>query len=610
MKTLFNAHIPLAAGLLLLGSAGAQAQDAGLSVQRFQPQPGAALNFNHVEGAGVLSHLQPAFGLSVNYAYRPLTLRSSTGETSQILLDYDLAADVTAAVGLFDWVQLGIAVPYTLLQSQPDLSALGLDPVATSALGDIRAVLRLKLYKSEDFRLALSIPVGLDTGSEADLHGEQGMTYEPRLLAEGTLGDLRLGGQVGYKIRPEGTYLQLTYASELTFGGGVELTVVPDRLSLVGELFGNLAPATTNGDLQGVAALEADLGGRYLLGNGHSLGVSVGAGLVRGYGTPLLRAFMGYGFTPKRVEKPKDSDGDGLVDLQDGCPAEPEDLDQHEDSNGCPDPDNDQDGVLDNADRCPKDPEDKDSFQDDDGCPDTDNDQDGVKDIDDKCPNSLEDRDGFSDEDGCLDPDNDLDGLLDVQDGCPLQPEDMDSLGDEDGCPEADFDKDGLTDEVDQCPRKPETINGIKDEDGCPDEGKGSVEVKAGKIELLDKVYFASDKTDILPRSFPVLKQVIAVLKANPQITKLQINGHTDNQGDDDYNLKLSQGRVDAVMKFLVEGGIEAGRLAAVGYGEQKHIAPNETEAGRAKNRRVEFQIMEVDGKAVAPTTQIESPKP
>ena len=627
----------LASAVLLSGATSAQAADEGLSIQRFQPAPGGTLNYNHVEGASVLRSLQPAFGLTFNYAYLPLTLRSVGSDTTQTLLTSDLAVDVTAALGILDWLQLGVAVPYTLSQAQPDVSSLGLTPVASSALGDIRAAIRLRMLATDRLLLSLSLPMSLDTGSEADLHGELGMTFEPRLLAEARLDGLRLGGQVGYKVRPAGSYLQLDYSSEVTFGFGGELGVVEDHLALVGELFGTLAPGSTNGDGQGLATLEANLGGRYLLAGGHSLNVGIGPGLVRGYGTPLLRAFLGYSFTPKRAEKPRDTDNDGLVDSADACPKEPEDIDQYEDTNGCPDPDNDADGLLDTSDRCALVPEDKDGFQDEDGCPDLDNDDDGVADADDRCPTEQEDRDSFNDDDGCRDPDNDGDGLLDAQDSCPLKAEDKDTLGDEDGCPETDFDQDGVLDELDQCPRKaenlnrfkdedgcpepdedqdaivdeidkcpkkPETVNGIKDEDGCPDESKG-VEMKGSKLELLNKVYFATDKTEILPKSFPVLRQVIAVLKANPQITKVTIDGHTDSQGEDAYNLQLSQGRVDAVMKFLVEGGIEATRLSATGFGETKPIATNDTDAGRAKNRRVEFNVVEINGQPVEPSTTV-----
>ena len=130
-----------------------------------------------------------------------------------------------------------------------------------------------------------------------------------------------------------------------------------------------------------------------------------------------------------------------------------------------------------------------------------DRDGDGIPDDKDKCPDDPEDKDGFEDEDGCPDPDNDEDGILDVDDLCPNDPEDKDGFEDEDGCPDPDNDKDRILDVDDKCPNEPETYNGFQDEDGCPD--KGRVVVHKGRIEILDKIYFETDKAVIKPVSYP-----------------------------------------------------------------------------------------------------------
>jgi outer membrane protein OmpA-like peptidoglycan-associated protein len=100
----------------------------------------------------------------------------------------------------------------------------------------------------------------------------------------------------------------------------------------------------------------------------------------------------------------EDSDGDGIPDVKDQCPEEPEDRDGFQDEDGCPDPDNDNDGIPDIYDACPNDPEDMDGFEDNDGCPDLDNDKDGIPDKQDKCPNEPETLNGNRDDDGCPDP--------------------------------------------------------------------------------------------------------------------------------------------------------------------------------------------------------------
>jgi outer membrane protein OmpA-like peptidoglycan-associated protein len=182
------------------------------------------------------------------------------------------------------------------------------------------------------------------------------------------------------------------------------------------------------------------------------------------------------------------------------------------------------------------------------------------------------------------------------------------------GCP--DRDGDGIADAVDQCPDEPETINGVADEDGCPDKGKSKVMLTKSKIEILDKVFFDFDKATIQRRSYPLLDQVVSVLKANPQIEKMRIEGHTDTDGDDAYNLKLSDARAASVRLYLVGKGIDPARLDFRGYGETRPIADNKFVAGREKNRRVEFVIVddndEVQGDAdeVHGTAETSAPPP
>lgn len=186
---------------------------------------------------------------------------------------------------------------------------------------------------------------------------------------------------------------------------------------------------------------------------------------------PNLAFFAGMNLGISLQEK--DSDGDGVLDSKDACPAQAEDRDYFEDEDGCPEFDNDKDGVTDEADKCPEEQEDRDGFEDDDGCVDPDDDRDGILDADDKCPRDPEDKDQFEDEDGCPDLDNDGDGIEDRFDTkCPNTPEDKDGFEDKDGCPDLDNDEDGLLDDTDKCPNEAETINGIDDGDGCPDEIK------------------------------------------------------------------------------------------------------------------------------------------
>lgn len=330
-----------------------------------------------------------------------------------------------------------------------------------------------------------------------------------------------------------------------------------------------------------------------------------------------------------------DNDQDGLPDDVDACPNEAEDVDGFEDTDGCPDEDNDKDGLKDATDRCP----DEAGSVENEGCPITDRDKDGIPDAEDLCPDEPgladrqgcpirdRDKDGVEDDadkcpdepgpparQGCPIPDKDGDGVEDKDDQCPDEPgpavlkgcpdKDGDGVADKnDKCPESaglamfegcgDKDKDGIPDHTDKCPEEPETINGVNDEDGCPDKGKVVVVVTKEKIEIKETVFFDTGKASIQKRSFNLLDQVSLVLKANNQIKKVSVQGHTDDQGNDEFNKKLSQERADSVKAYLIGKGVDPARIESVGFGESKPIADNKTASGRSQNRRVEFVILE-----------------
>jgi outer membrane protein OmpA-like peptidoglycan-associated protein len=315
-----------------------------------------------------------------------------------------------------------------------------------------------------------------------------------------------------------------------------------------------------------------------------------------------------FGHYPEPVKSIPDSDEDGLRDDVDDCPDEPEDKDEFQDEDGCPEPDNDEDTILDEADQCPLDKEDLDKFEDEDGCPDPDNDKDNILDVDDDCPDEA----GIPEKNGCPLRDKDGDGIYDDDDKCPTEAEDKDGFEDEDGCPDPDNDKDGFLDADDKCPNEAETYNGNEDEDGCPD-GDMVVVVTETEIKINEKVFFESGKAAIQEKSFKLLDTVAVVLNRNAQITKIRIEGHTDDVGRDESNLKLSKERAASVRKYLEEKGVDAARLESEGFGETQplcedvpkflekkgNMAKAKLDACRLLNRRVQFKITEVNGKPV-----------
>ena len=284
----------------------------------------------------------------------------------------------------------------------------------------------------------------------------------------------------------------------------------------------------------------------------------------------------------------RDTDEDGLNDRVDACIEDPEDYDTYQDKDGCPDTDNDRDGIPDIEDQCMHDPEDFDEWEDSDGCPELDNDNDGWPDEDDRCPNKAEDRDGYKDRDGCPEGDNDGDGVPDFDDRCPNHPEDVDGFEDEDGCADEDNDGDRIFDHIDACPNDPEIVNGITDEDGCPDEIPEEIKRFTGVIH---GIHFKTNSHELKLSSLPLLDEAARVL-VNFPVIRLEVGGHTDSDGPDDYNLDLSARRAGAVVNYLIEKGVTPERLEWTGYGETRPIYPNDTEDQKEANRRVEFRIL------------------
>jgi outer membrane protein OmpA-like peptidoglycan-associated protein len=119
------------------------------------------------------------------------------------------------------------------------------------------------------------------------------------------------------------------------------------------------------------------------------------------------------------------------------------------------------------------------------------------------------------------------------------------------------------------------------------------VEVRDNKIEIHEKIQFDYDKAVIKDASFSLMNEIADVIKKNPQLKHIRIEGHASSEGSAPHNKQLSDDRAKSVMKYLTEHGIPAAQLAAVGYGSEKPIADNNTEDGREKNRRVEFMILE-----------------
>jgi len=234
----------------------------------------------------------------------------------------------------------------------------------------------------------------------------------------------------------------------------------------------------------------------------------------------------------------KDTDGDGIFDSRDKC-LTVAGVAKYE---GCPVPDTDKDGIFDDKDKCP-------------------------------------DMPGYPELDGCPYPDRDKDGVTDNKDRCPDEPGSTKN----DGCPITDRDGDGVPDATDRCPDDPGTVSN----QGCPGIKE---DVIAKTTSIAKSIYFDLNSANLQKGSYAPLDELVHILKDNPSY-KLAIESHTDNYGTNTYNQKLSDSRSSTVMKYLISKGIEASRLTAAGFGEEKPVATNNTKEGRSLNRRSELKL-------------------
>ena len=614
--------------------------DRTFSPQIFHPAVGPD-ELLTVESAQPLAHLNFSVGLWLNYARGLLNIDSYNAQTMTVgatraeLIKNALGGDLVAAIGLFDRAQVGLGVPVTLYQNGDDFAysfngtASTVSAPSGFALGDPWIDLKVRIWGQPEYGAqvavgaVITLPGSLATANS--FSGDSSVTVAGQALASWETQKWRAGLQLGYRWHANDSHFFAdSIGNQLYYGAGVAFDVLPLRaVSLIGEIHGYSDVSGTSITNVDANPIELDVATKLRLQRSFYFNVGLGTGLHAGVGAPLIRVFAGITFAPDR----RDRDHDGIPDVDDKCPDVPEDKDGFADEDGCPDPDNDGDGIPDKSDKCPNEAEDFDGFQDEDGCPEPDNDEDGVPDIKDACPNDREDglppkpndgcprdktdedgdgipdyrdkcpsqpedKDGWQDEDGCPDPDNDADGYPDKTDKCPNEAEDFDGFQDEDGCPELDNDGDGIPDDKDKCPNEPENINGFEDEDGCPDKGPVSkVKIVGDELIIMDKVFFDTNKATIQPRSFNLLDQVAATLKAHAELTRVSVEGHTDSKGPAAKNRKLSQARAESVVNYLVKHSVAATRLEAKGWGPDRPVEDNRTAKGREANRRVEFHI-------------------
>src|SRR5262245_3146925 len=404
MSQLLATGCAIAAAFAGGSPAHAQTPD-GVGVDLFEPALGSQ-NFVTVHGADVVAARQIGIGLYFDYQRDPFTLdRCSTGSASDCagvmrkasLVQNGLQAYLGGAFGIGGSAQVGLGVPIALsLSSPPSLtsSSGGSGTFSETALGDLLVEGKLKLWQEPRYGLAAAVAGGVTFPTATDerhLAGEGGVTGRLRGILAWRQGSLAAAGNVGVLLRNPvvvaqgdppmngSTPSQIEIGPQLLYGASLSVLVpsLPRPVRGIVELFGRHGFSSFLDE----APMEIDVAMRVSLPHAFEASLGGGAGLLRGVGSPLARAFFGLGWAPDF----RDRDGDGIPDMDDQCPDQPEDRDGYKDEDGCPDPDNDGDGIPDALDKCPNEPEDFDNFQDEDGCPDPDNDCDGIPDHNDDC---------------------------------------------------------------------------------------------------------------------------------------------------------------------------------------------------------------------------------
>lgn len=508
--------------MLLVGAMGAAAPVGAqevtelpeLQVQRFRPAPGVG-DYLSVFGSAVAPHLQWQVGGFFNYADDPVQI-AAIDAPEQRTLAYQTQLDIMGSVGLWDRAEVGLLLPWTVLQRSEELQPLlppgasSTDNLTRSALNDWRLTAKYQVLGLDESQVGLAVIGGLSipVGNDDALAGDGGVGAEALVAADYVVFDgVRLGANLGFRYRPGQRIIrQNVIGNEILWGLAAHAPFLTDRLDVLAEISGAVGVASKAEPLRGIAPGEvpAEIMGalRYRVAEGWTATGGLGAGLSEGIGSPDWRVFFGIG-------------GQWVTG--------------------------------------------------------------GWWGVDYASPNFRAEID-------------------------PCDPQYLDQRGrrlrlEREDCPELEPEPDleeqtALLDEP--VIERKRSVPPPVPEPEPPRINPERAMVRQGAIIITEQVNFETGSANIAQESFGILDDVADLMVRIPAIELVRVEGHTDSVGRADRNLALSQDRADSVKAYLVERGVAAERLEAVGYGQSRPVADNGSAEGRALNRRVEFNILEM----------------
>lgn len=532
----------------------AAAQESGFQLNRYEPTTVGEWSFM-VDHPWYSKTRYFAAGATLNYAHSMLVLgrRDSKGNFTLVdqILTHDLMGHIELAGSFLDRVNVAAMLPITFLQRGQ--AAGGITPMTGVGVGDPRFSVMVRIFRDAEqspFSLhagaAIWVPLrAFNVGLPPQL-SEQTVRFAPKVVAGGLHRFLRWSFSFAFLYRAEATLgTTVTMGPEVQFGLAGSYVGAARRWAIGPEVL--LSTVVTGGSAfrRDFTGLEALLGGQYHIGEVVQLGAAVGLGVLREPGTPDVRFLLRLAYAPvRRPERARsDRDGDGVPDADDACPAVAGVADPDRKRNGCP-PNSDPDG-------------------------------DGVPDPQDQCPQKASGKAPDPARPGCPLPDQDDDGVPDPQDQCPGQAKGSAPDPARRGCPLPDRDRDGVPDQDDLCPDRPVGKEADEARLGCP---RGAPEPTFSDprqerlVRALPLVYFKFRRAKLLRVSLPGLRALADILKEDPSRKKLLLRGHTDHEGDGEFESRLSRERAEAVRRWLIEHGVAPERLETTGVGSAQPL--------------------------------------